>query len=133
MVCFPSRLSRGLGAGVAGVALACLGPTGLANTTALAATNKAPVAAPQSILLVSYAVTKAAYDRIIPLFEADWKKKTGQSVQIKTSYGSSGSQSRAVIDGLGADVVSLALSGDILKIQEAGLIQPGWERENANN
>jgi sulfate transport system substrate-binding protein len=38
-----------------------------------------------------------------------------------------------VIDGLGADVVSLALSGDILKIQEAGLIQPGWERENANN
>ena len=133
MVYFPSRLSRGLGAGVAGVALACLGPTGLASTTALAATNKAPVAAPQSILLVSYAVTKAAYDRIIPLFEADWKKKTGQSVQIKTSYGSSGSQSRAVIDGLGADVVSLALSGDILKIQEAGLIQPGWERENANN
>jgi len=133
VVCFPSRLSRGLGAGVAGVALACLGPTGLASTTALAATNKAPVAAPQSILLVSYAVTKAAYDRIIPLFEADWKKKTGQSVQIKTSYGSSGSQSRAVIDGLGADVVSLALSGDILKIQEAGLIQPGWERENANN
>jgi len=40
---------------------------------------------PQSILVVSYAVTKAAYDKIIPLFVADWKKKTGQTVVIKTS------------------------------------------------
>jgi len=99
----------------------------------LAASQKGPAAAPQTILLVSYAVTKAAYDKIIPQFEADWKKKTGQSVQIKTSYGGSGSQTRAVIDGLEADVVGLALTGDILKIQEAGLIQTGWERENPNN
>ena len=133
MVYLLSPLSRRLGAGVAGAALACLGFTGLASAAALAAGNKGPAAGPQKILLVSYAVTKAAYDRIIPLFEADWKKKTGQSVQIRTSYGGSGSQARAVIDGLEADVVGLALSGDILKIQDAGLIQPGWERENANN
>jgi sulfate transport system substrate-binding protein len=88
---------------------------------------------PQELLLVSYAVTKAAYDRIIPRFVADYKRKTGQTVRIKTSYGGSGSQTRAVIDGLDADVVGLALAGDTLKIQEAGLIQPGWEKENPNN
>jgi sulfate transport system substrate-binding protein len=90
-------------------------------------------AASQELLLVSYAVTKAAYDRIIPGFTADWKKRTGQSVVIRTSYGGSGSQTRAVIDGLAADVVGLALEGDTLKIQEAGLISPGWEKENPNN
>jgi len=88
---------------------------------------------PQELLLVSYAVTKAAYDRIIPRFVADYRQKTGQSVVIKASYGGSGSQTRAVIDGLEADVVGLALVGDTLKIEEAGLIQPGWEKENPNN
>ncbi len=88
---------------------------------------------PQQLLLVSYAVTKAAYDRIVPAFEADWKARTGQSVTVKTSYGGSGSQTRAVIDGLEADVVGLALGGDVLKIQEAGLIEPGWEKELPQN
>ena len=84
------------------------------------------------ILLVSYAVTKAAYDRIIPLFVADYKKQTGQSVRVKTSYGGSGSQTRAVIDGLPADVVGLALAADVYKLQEKGLIDVGWEREFPN-
>ena len=75
------------------------------------------------MLLVSYAVTKAAYDRILPAFEADWKAKTGQTIKVTTSYGGSGSQTRAVIDGLEADVVGLALGGDVLKIEKAGLIQ----------
>jgi sulfate/thiosulfate transport system substrate-binding protein len=87
----------------------------------------------QTLLLVSYAVTKTAYDRIIPLFEAEWKKKTGQDVDIKASYGGSGSQTRAVIDGLEADVVGLAMSADVLKLQEKGLINPGWEKELPNN
>ncbi len=87
----------------------------------------------QELLLVSYAVTKAAYDKIIPRFTADWKKRTGQSVVIRTSYGGSGSQTRAVIDGLAADVVGLALTADTLKLEEAGLIRPGWEKENPNN
>jgi sulfate/thiosulfate transport system substrate-binding protein len=84
------------------------------------------------ITLVSYAVTKAAYDKIIPKFQAQWKRQTGQDVVIKTSYGGSGTQTRAVIDGLQADVVNLALGLDVNRIQQAGLIQPGWERENPN-
>jgi len=87
---------------------------------------------PQSILVVSYAVTKAAYDKIIPLFVADWKKKTGQSVVIRTSYGDSGSQTRAVIDGLEADVVALAMSADVSKLEKAGLVKPGWQNELPN-
>lgn len=85
--------------------------------------------APQELLLVSYAVTKGAFDRILPKFEADWKARTGQTISVKTSYGGSGSQTRAVIDGLDADVATLALSGDVLKLQEAGLVQPGWEKD----
>ena len=87
----------------------------------------------QEILLVTYAVTKAAFDKVIPLFRADWKKRTGQDVVVKSSFGGSGSQTRAVIDGLDADVVALALAADTLKLQEAGLIKPGWEKENPNN
>ena len=84
------------------------------------------------ILLVSYAVTKAAYDKIIPLFVADYKKKTGETVRVKSSYGGSGSQTRAVIDGLEADVVGLALAADVYKLQDKGLVDLGWERELPN-
>lgn len=87
----------------------------------------------KEILLVSYAVTKSAYDRILPQFEADWKAKTGETVTVKASYGGSGSQTRAVIDGLEADLVGLALGGDVLKIEKAGLIEPGWEKELPHN
>ena len=90
-------------------------------------------ASPQTLTIVSYAVTKDAYDKITALFAADWKKKTGQTVTFKGSYGGSGSQTRAVIDGLEADIVSLAMAADVNKIQQAGLIRPGWERENAYN
>jgi sulfate/thiosulfate transport system substrate-binding protein len=86
----------------------------------------------QPLLLVSYAVTKGAYDRILPRFVAQWKQKTGQELEIKTSYGGSGSQTRAVIDGLDADVVTLALSADVLKLEQAGLIDVGWEQELPN-
>ncbi|MEY3462379.1 MAG: hypothetical protein RLZZ468_157 [Cyanobacteriota bacterium] len=82
--------------------------------------------------MVSYAVTKGAYDRILPRFAADWKARTGQELRIRTSYGGSGTQTRAIIDGLAADVATLALSADLLKLQQAGLIQPGWERELPN-
>lgn len=92
------------------------------NETLLAQAQK-----PITITLVSYAVTKAAYDKLIPKFVAQWKKQTGQDLTIKTSYGGSGSQTRAVIDGLEADVVQLALVQDIDKIQKAGLINPGWQ------
>ncbi|MBL1177216.1 sulfate ABC transporter substrate-binding protein [Pantanalinema sp. GBBB05] len=84
------------------------------------------------LLLVSYAVTKAAYDRIIPLFTAKWKQQTGQEVTINASYGGSGSQTRAILDGLEADVAALALGLDTKKLEKSGLIQPGWEKEAPN-
>jgi len=100
-----------------------------------------PSAAPQAdvsgerqrLLLVSYAVTKGAYERILPRFVEQWKQKTGQELDIKTSYGGSGTQTRAVIDGLDADVVTLALSADVLKLEQAGLLEAGWDKELPNN
>jgi sulfate transport system substrate-binding protein len=84
------------------------------------------------ILLVSYAVTKAAYDKIIPLFVAKWKKEHGQDIVINSSYGGSGTQTRAILDGLEADVASLSLALDTKKLEKGGLIQPGWEKELPN-
>ncbi|HEY9596841.1 MAG TPA: sulfate ABC transporter substrate-binding protein [Cyanophyceae cyanobacterium] len=84
------------------------------------------------LTLVSYAVTKAAYDKIIPQFVAKWKREHNQDIVFQQSYGGSGSQTRAVIDGLEADVVALALALDTQKIEKAGLIQPGWEQELPN-
>ncbi|MCU0543527.1 MAG: sulfate ABC transporter substrate-binding protein [Oscillatoriaceae cyanobacterium Prado104] len=85
------------------------------------------------LTLVSFAVTKSAYDRIIPGFVAKWKRENNQNVKISQSYGGSGSQTRAVIGGLEADVVHLALEFDTDRIQQAGLIKAGWEREVPNN
>lgn len=84
------------------------------------------------LTLVSYAVTQAAYEKIIPAFTDKWKQEHNQNVSFNSSYGGSGSQTRAVIDGLEADVVGLALALDTKKIEEAGLIQPGWEKEAPN-
>lgn len=85
------------------------------------------------ITLVSFAVTKAAHEAIIPKFVEKWEKEHGQKVTFKQSYGGSGSQTRAVIDGLEADIVHLALALDTQKIEKSGLIQPGWEKESPNN
>ncbi len=84
------------------------------------------------LTLVSFAVTKAAHEAIIPKFIAQWQQETGQTVRFKQSYGGSGSQTRAVIDGLEADVVHLALGFDVSKIEQAGLIQSGWETKLPN-
>ena len=70
------------------------------------------------ITLVSFAVTKAAHEAIIPKFVEKWEKEHGQKVIFKQSYGGSGSQTRAVIDGLEADIVHLALALDTQKIEK---------------
>ncbi len=88
---------------------------------------------PVEITLVSFAVTRAAYKNIIPQFVTQWKKEHNQDVKISQSYGGSGSQSRAVIDGLEADIVNLALALDVKKIEKAGLINSGWEKSTPNN
>lgn len=89
---------------------------------------------PTELLLVSFNVTKAAYEEIIPAFVAHWAEThDGQQVTISQSYGPSGSQARAVIDGLDADVAHLSLGLDMDKIAQAGEIDPGWEAEFPNN
>jgi sulfate/thiosulfate-binding protein len=85
------------------------------------------------VTLVSFSVTKMAHEAIIVKFAEKWKQEHGQSVVFKRSYGASGTQTRAVIDGLDADVVHLSLGLDMQKIEKAGLIQPGWETKLPNN
>ncbi len=84
------------------------------------------------VTLVSYTVTKAAYQQITDNFAEEWQKSHQQQVVFNQSYGASGSQSRAVADGLEADVVALSLQPDIDKIRKAGLIDKGWEDELPN-
>jgi sulfate/thiosulfate transport system substrate-binding protein len=115
---------------------ACSGGGGGGEASAPSGGGASPVAASNKdaeITLVSFAVTKAAHEAIIPKFVEKWKKEKNQNITFKTSYGGSGSQTRAVIDGLEADIVHLALAGDTQKIEKAGLIQPGWEKEVPNN
>ena len=85
------------------------------------------------LTLVSFAVTKQAHEAIIPKFVEKWQKEQNQKVIFKQSYGGSGSQTRAIIDGLEADVSHLALSGDTKKLEKAGLIEAGWEKEFPND
>lgn len=99
------------------------------SSTLLISQNQKPL----ELTLVSYAVTKEAYSKIIPLFVKKWKQERKQDVTFRESYGGSGSQARAVIDGLEADVVALSLGLDINQIQKAGLIGSGWEKKAPNN
>jgi sulfate/thiosulfate transport system substrate-binding protein len=86
------------------------------------------------ITLVSNSVSKAAYQQITDKFAEEWHQQhPNQNVSFNQSYGASGSQTRAVIDGLEADVVALALQPDVAKIQKAGLIEAGWESEFPND
>jgi sulfate/thiosulfate transport system substrate-binding protein len=84
------------------------------------------------ITLVGYAVPKAAHNRIIKKFTAKWQQEHHQKVIFKQTYGGSGSQTRAVIDGLPADVVHLALGNDVNKLVKASLISPDWDRNLPN-
>ncbi len=84
------------------------------------------------LTLVSYAVTRAAYEKIIPQFTQKWQQEHNQTVTFNQSYGGSGTQARAVIDGLDADIVALALALDTKKIEQAKLIEAGWEKEAPN-
>ncbi len=88
----------------------------------------APAVQAQTTLLnVSYDPTRELYAAINPAFAKAWRAQTGQDVQIRASHGGSGAQARAVIDGLEADVVTLALQPDIDAITEhGGAVAPGW-------
>nr|WP_313954961.1 sulfate ABC transporter substrate-binding protein [Nostoc sp. FACHB-145] len=86
-----------------------------------------------NLTFVSYSVTKAAYEQIIPKFVQKWQQEHNQKLKFTESYDGSGSQTLNVIDGLEADVVHLSLALDIDKLVQTGFIQPGWEKEAPNN
>jgi sulfate transport system substrate-binding protein len=91
-------------------------------------------AKPIRLLNVSYDPTRELYKDINAAFANYWKSRTGQSVIIDQSHGGSGSQARSVIDGLQADVVTLALASDIDSIADLGKLLPGnWQTRLPNN
>ena len=91
-------------------------------------------AADQTLLNVSYDPTRELYEDYNAAFAAHWKETTGNTVVIDQSHGGSGKQAQAVIDGLDADVVTLALEGDINKIAKAtGKIPDDWRSKLENN
>jgi len=93
-----------------------------------------PARAGQALLNVSYDPTRELYKQINPAFVADWKSKTGETVEVQASHGGSGAQARAVIDGLAADVVTLALAADIDAIaSKSGKIPADWQKRLPNN
>src|SRR5215207_7973944 len=79
----------------------------------------APALAQTTILNVSFDPTREFYKEFNAAFAAEWKAKSGEDVAVQMSHGGSGKQARAVIDGLDADVVTLALEADISAIAEA--------------
>jgi sulfate/thiosulfate transport system substrate-binding protein len=93
-----------------------------------------PTPKPAILLNVSYDPTRELYEDFNQQFAAYWKSKTGQEVTIRQSHGGSGKQARSVIDGLEADVVTLALAYDIDQIAEkGGLLPTTWQTRLPNN
>ena len=106
--------------------------TFLARAAALALAGPALFAARAAdvtLLNVSYDPTRELYQQIDAAFAAAWKAKTGETVTIRQSHGGSGKQARSVIDGIEADVVTLALAWDIDEIAaKAKLLPPDWQK-----
>jgi sulfate transport system substrate-binding protein len=89
--------------------------------------------ADSELLNVSYDPTRELYQEVNEVFAAAWQQQTGEGVTIQQSHGGSGKQARSVIDGLEADVVTLALAYDIDEIAKAGLIEAGWQARLPHN
>jgi sulfate transport system substrate-binding protein len=113
---------RGLLSGIAiGISLLAAAPTFAAPK-------------PAQLLNVSYDPTRELYEQYNGAFAKYWKGKTGQDVVIRQSHGGSGAQARSVIDGIDADVVTLALAADIDSIsQKSGLLPANWQGRFPNN
>ena len=90
-------------------------------------------AADLSMLNVSYDPTRELYAEVNKAFSSKWKAKNGETLTIKASHGGSGKQARAVIDGLEADVVTLALAYDIDAIADKGLLAKDWQKKFPDN
>lgn len=108
----------------------------LSLASAVAVTKAPAVQAQQavSLLNVSYDPTRELYQDINKAFAAQWQARTGQTVSIRQSHGGSGRQARSVIDGLDADVVTLALAYDIDEIADKGKLLPAeWQKRLPHN
>lgn len=97
------------------------------------ATPALAFAADLSLLNVSYDPTRELYQEINPAFAKHWKAKTGDNVTVKQSHGGSGKQARSVIDGLSADVLTLALAYDIDAVAEKNLLAKNWQKRLTKN
>ena len=102
-------------------------------TLALALGAGVATAEDVELLNVSYDPTRELYEEYNPAFAAHWKEKTGDTVTINQSHGGSGKQARAVVDGLEADVVTLALAADIDAVAAKGLLPADWQQQRAHN
>jgi sulfate/thiosulfate transport system substrate-binding protein len=126
----PHRIAHSLALAAVALSTACGG-----GDTATGTTN-APASAPLEIALlnVSYDPTRELYREFNESFAKHWAVKSGgQKITIQQSHGGSGGQARAVIDGLEADVVTLALAYDVDAIAKAGLVQEGWSTKLPQN
>src|SRR5262245_27091402 len=99
----------------------------------LSVLSASEVFAQKTLLNVSYDPTRELYKEFNSAFIKHWKAKSGESVSFKQAHGGSGSQARAVIDGLEADVVTLALAADIDAIASKGLISKDWQKRLVQN
>ncbi len=111
---------------------ACGGSESTGTASSTSAASAPPVT--RSLLNVSYDPTRELYQEFNPAFAAHWKEQTGETVEVTQSHGGSGSQARSVIDGLDADVVTLALAYDIDAIAErTSKIPADWETQLPDN
>jgi sulfate/thiosulfate-binding protein len=105
-----------------------------AIAAALFGTPALAASAPATITNVSYDPTRELYNAIDPAFALWWKNRTGQEVKFRTSHGGSGAQSRAILDGLEADVATLALAYDIdVLADKRQLLPQDWIKALPNN
>lgn len=112
--------------GLAGGARRLIATLALGAAAALGAVSHAQ--AETTFLNVSYDPTRELYQDFNQAFGKAWKAKTGETVNFRQSHGGSGAQARSVLDGLQADVVTLALAYDIDAIANKGLISKDWQK-----
>ena len=105
----------------------------VAAVLAVALAGISPARAETTLLNVSYDPTREFYQEYNAVFAKQWKEKTGADVQVRMSHGGSGKQARSVIDGLPADVVTLALAGDVEELAKRGLLKPDWQTRLPDN
>ncbi len=117
-----------IGAVLSVAVAACSGGNTPSTTASPGGASPASAQKDVELTLVAYAVPKAAHDAIIPKFVEKWKAEKGQNVTFKQSYGGSGSQTRAIIDGLEADVVHLAIGADVNKLVKSGFVNENWTK-----